>query len=310
MAFMLVGHGLAQEAALSAPSRSVPGSEFEIGWQGPDAPGDFIAIAAPDAPAASFLDYSRTSVGSPAVLTAPGEGEYELRYISAVGLTVLARVPLSIGTEPVQAGITAPSEVEAGAGLVVSITDPGKPADYITIVEIGAPDAAFGPYARLKGTLEVSLTAPDTAGNYEIRQIQASGQKVLARAPLAVLEPAATETVPAAAETTSESAATGETETAAAAAQPAAPPHATLMALVAVDPTHGFHVAWTGPAAVGDRIAVLARGADPAAALDSQPVGAGSTTNLTAPDVPGEYEIVYIDGASGAVLVRRGLEVR
>jgi len=309
-AVLLAGHALAQEAVLSAPSRIAPGSEFEISWQGPDAPGDFIAIAGLDAPAASFLAYARTSVGSPAVLTAPGEGEYELRYISAVGLTVLARVPLSVGTEPAQAGITAPSEVEAGAGLVVSITDPGEPADYITIVETGAPDAAFGPYARLKGALEVSLTAPDTAGNYEIRQIQASGQKVLARAPLAVLEPAAAETAPAASETTSGSAATGETETAEAAALPAAPPHATLMALVAVDPTHGFRVAWTGPAAVGDRIAVLPRGADPAAALDSQPVGAGSPTSLTAPDAPGEYEIVYIDSANGDVLARRGLEVR
>jgi Ca-activated chloride channel family protein len=310
MAFMLVGHGLAQEAALSAPSRSVPGSEFEIGWQGPDAPGDFIAIAAPDAPAASFLDYSRTSVGSPAVLTAPGEGEYELRYISAVGLTVLARVPLSVSVEPARGAITAPTEIEVGAGLVVSVTNPGEPADYITIVETGASDDAFGPYARLKGALEVSLTAPDTVGNYEIRHIQASGQRVLARAPLTVLKSAAVETAPAVAQTTSEPAATGETKPAAPAAQPLDLPHATLMALVAVDSAHLFRVAWTGTGAAGDRIAVLPRGADPAAALDSQAVEAGSPANLTAPDAPGEYEIIYIAGSSGNVLARRGLEVR
>jgi Ca-activated chloride channel family protein len=301
-AVILAGHGFAQEAALSAPSRIAPGSEFEIGWQGPDAPGDFIAIAGPDAPAASFLTYARTSAGSPAVLTAPGVGDYEVRYISAAGLAVLVRVPLSVSVEPAKGGITAPSEVEAGAGLLVSVTDPGEPADYITIVETGAPDAAFGPYARLKGALEVALTAPDTAGNYEIRHIQASGQAVLARAPLAVLEPAAAETAPPASETTGESAV--------ASPQPAAQPSATLMALVAVDPAHGFRVAWTGPAAAGDRIAVLPQGGDPAAALDSRPVGAGSPTSLSAPDAPGKYEIVYIDSASGAVLARRGLEVR
>jgi hypothetical protein len=55
---------------------------------------------------------------------------------------------------------------------------------------------------------------------------------------------------------------------------------------------------------------VLARGADPAAALDSQPAEAGSPIGLTAPEAPGRYEIVYVDGASGDVLARRGLEVR
>ncbi len=106
---MLAGYGSAQEAALNAPPRIAPGSAFEIGWQGPDAPGDFIAIAGPGAPAASFLAYARTSAGSPAVMTAPGAGEYELRYISAAGLAVLARVSLSVGAEPAKGGITAPS---------------------------------------------------------------------------------------------------------------------------------------------------------------------------------------------------------
>lgn len=310
-AVLLAGHGFAQDAALNPPPLIAPGTEFEIGWQGPDAPGDFIAIAGPDAPAASFLAYARTSAGNPAVLTAPGVGEYEARYISAAGLAVLARVPLSVDVEPAAGGITAPSEVEAGAGLVVSVTGPGKPADYITIVETGAPDTAFGPYARLKGALEVALTAPDTAGDYEVRHIQASGQTVLDRAPLAVLELATTKTAttkPAPAETAPVAA--GDTETAAVAAQPAALPSATLMALIAVDPAHGFRVAWTGPGAAGDLIALLPHGGDPAAALDSQPVGAGSPVGLTAPDAPGAYEIVYIDSASGAVLARRGLEVR
>jgi Ca-activated chloride channel family protein len=301
---------LAQEAALSAPSRIAPGSDFEIVWQGPNASGDFIAIAEPEAPAESFFAYARTSKGSPAVLTAPDVGEYEVRYISATGLAVLARAPLSVGVEPAGGAITAPAEVEAGGGLVVSVTDPGEPADYITIVEIAAPDDAFGPYTRLKGALEVSLTAPDTAGSYEIRHIRASGQVVLARAPLAVLEPAAAETAPAVSQTTSEPAATGDREPAAPDAQPVDLPRATLMALIAVDPARHFRVAWTGPGAPGDLIAVRPEGGDPAAALDSQPVGAGSPVSLTAPEAPGEYEIVYVDGVSGAVLARRGLEVR
>lgn len=282
---------------LTAPDAAAPGAGIEVFWQGPDAAGDFIAIAEPEAPAASFVAYARTSGGSPAVLTAPGVGEYELRYISAAGLTVLARVPLSVGAEPAQAGITAPSKVEAGANLVVSVSDPGEPADYITIVETGAPDDAFGPYARLRGALEVSLLAPDVPGAYEVRHIRASGQTVLARAVLTVLEPAV------------EAATTDEPEAAAASPQPAAPPVATLMALVAVDRGRDFHVAWTGPVAEGNMIEV--RADDPSKQmLDTRPVTAGSPLRFTAPDTPGNYEIVYIDNASGAVLVRRKLEVR
>ena len=311
VAVLLVGQSWAQEASVSAPPSVLPGSEFEVGWHGPNAPGDFIAIAEPDAPAASFVAYARTSGGGPAVLTVPDVGEYEIRYISAAGLAVLARALLSVSVEPAQAGIAAPSEIAAGADLVVSVSEPGDPADYITIVEAGAPDDALGPYERLRGKREVSLPAPDTAGDYEIRQIRASGQMVLARAPLTVLEPMAAKTEAAPSEPAGEPAATGETKTAAATPQAveqqAAGASVTLMALVAVDRAQGFRVAWTGPGGEGDMIGIVPAGGDAAGALGMQPVGGGPPVNLTAPDAPGGYEIVYVAGDD--VLARRGLKV-
>ena len=55
---------------------------FATPWTGEDAPGDFIAIAAPDAAPEKFIDYARTSAGNPATLTAPvTPGSYELRYV-------------------------------------------------------------------------------------------------------------------------------------------------------------------------------------------------------------------------------------
>lgn len=314
VATMLVQHGLAQEASLNLPSSIAPGSEFEVKWQGPDGSGDFIAITEPDAPAASFVAYARTSRGNPAVLTAPAVGEYEVRYISASGLAVLARLPLSVNVGTAVANITAPPEVEEGADLIVSVSDAGDPADYITIVEAGAAEDAFGPYARLRGALEVSLSAPDAPGSYEVRHVRASSQTVLARAPLKVFEAAASEAVTGSSKTIIDPVTTGEARTAVANSPPASPPaalpHVTLMALVAVDRGHGFRVAWSGPRATGDLIAVIPKGGVPAAALDNAPVGAGSFAGLTAPEAPGRYEIVYVDGASGAVLTRRELEVR
>lgn len=286
------------------PPRTAPNKEFEVGWIGPDATGDFIAIAGQGAPATSFLDYARTGAGNPARLTAPDVGDYEVRYISATTLSVLARLPLSVMIGPAQSAITAPPEVEAGADVMVSVTDAGEPADYLTIVAAGAPDGALGAYVRLRGALEVSLTAPGIAGNYEIRQIRASGQTVLARVSMTVLplpEAAAKETQP----QTAAGAASAATRP-----RPAALPHADLMALLAVDRGRSFRIAWTGPQAAGDRIALLPRGGSPATALDSQPAEAGSPASLTAPGAPGDYEIVYVDGVSGDVLARRRLEVR
>ncbi len=177
----------AQEASLDAPSSVAPGAELTIGWRGPDGPGDFISVSPPGTRPEVFEAYARTSAGSPAVLTAPNVGQYEIRYVQAAGLAVLATHLISVAV--VQAQIDAPAQVEPGETLAVRVSEQGDPADYVTIVEEGSPDTAFGVYARLKGALEVELSAPDAPGGYEIRQVQARDQMIVARAPLTVAEP-------------------------------------------------------------------------------------------------------------------------
>lgn len=185
----------AEDVRLEAPETIAPGERFEVRWQGPDAPGDFIAVAGPGTAPSGFLDYARTSRGNPATLEAPTAGDYEVRYVSAAALRVLASAPLTVG----------------GAGPSSAATRP----------------------------------APEVA----------------------------------------------------------------LMALAAVDRGRDFHVAWRGPGAAGDRIAILPAGADAAAALTSRPVGDGSPLGLAAPERPGDYEIVLV-AAGGDILARRPLEVR
>jgi Ca-activated chloride channel family protein len=305
------GPVLAQEARLDAPARAVPGSEVQVTWQGPDAPGDFLAIADPGAPAASFLAYARTSAGSPAVMTAPETGDYEVRYISAAGLAVLARAPLRVAAEAERA-MTAPTRADAGAEVVVGVAAAGDAADYVTIVAAGAPDTAFGPYARLKGAAEVRLKAPAEAGDYEIRHVQAAGQTVLARLPLTV-EAAAPEAAAATPEAPPASSEQPVGQNAAAPAQetlPApAPAATTLMALVAVDRGLAFRVAWEGPGAAGDWIGIVPEGGGADAAVATAAVEVGTPLGITAPEASGYYEIVYL-AADGTVLGRRALEVR
>jgi len=316
---MLQGRGLAQEAELSAAPQAGPGGEISVTWRGLDAPGDFITIADPEAPAPAYHAYARTNAGNPAIMTAPPIGDYEIRYISAAELAVLARAPLRVAAEA-DGAMTALALVVAGADVTVTVMAAGEPADYVTIVEAGAPDTAFGAYARLKGATEVRLQAPMPAGEYEIRHIRAASQTVLARLPLTVEtaagEPpadlaagtqAGPETVGAAEVAAASSAEPAGTSSAPVAEAPSA--SASLMALVAVDRGLGFQIAWEGPGADGDWIGVVPAGSGADDAVGNVAVGGGSPAGMTAPGTPGDYEIIYVAG-DGTVLGLRALEVR
>lgn len=288
------GSASAQDASLDVPPGVAPGAAFEVDWQGPDAPGDFIAIAAPDAPPQSFLSYARTSEGSPARLLAPHEnGPLEVRYVAAAGLAVLAAAPIELRDGPA-AEMRAPARVAAGTQFMVSLAEPGADFDFLTIVPAGAPDAEIGPYVRLRGRDEVAIDAPDAAGDYEIRHVGAAELAVLARLPVHIEAPPEEPAEPPGMEK----------------AGPAGGAAITLTALLAVDAESRFRVAWDGPGGADDSIAIVPPRGELAAVLDSQPVADGPPVRLDAPEAAGEYEIVYIDGASGVVLARRELEVR
>lgn len=324
----------AQDATVDAPSAVSPNAEISVRWSGPNAPGDFIAISEPDDRAETFTSYARTSAGNPSTLPTPEIGDYEIRYVGAAGLTILARRPLSVRVDAEAAKLVAPDVAAPGAPLSVTVPSVSDPADYITIVEAGAPNDAFGPYARLRDGPTVQIEAPSATGDYEIRQVQARDQAILARAPLEIAEPAPqpspVEPTPdpappasVAAEPVAPSAAQAEPEPteaqspvtqdvpqkqeAAAKTAPAPPAEASLMALVAVDAAAEFHVAWSGPGAPGDLIGIAAAGASDL--LTSAEAAGGVMVALIAPDAPGDYVLRYV-AEGGGVLAERDLEVR
>ncbi|MEY8841308.1 hypothetical protein AB9K41_19955 [Cribrihabitans sp. XS_ASV171] len=64
---------------LIAPESVTAGADFQVGWKGPDRPGDNIQIGRPGD---AYSDYSYVRGLNPVPLTAPEEpGEYELRYM-------------------------------------------------------------------------------------------------------------------------------------------------------------------------------------------------------------------------------------
>jgi hypothetical protein len=295
---------------VTVPPTVAPGEIFEVDWRGADAPGDFIAVAEEGAAAAKFLFYARTSRGAPALLTAPGEGVYEIRYVAASGLEIMARAQLAVGV--ISAALNAAAEVEAGAPVTVTVSTSGDAADYITIVEAGATDIALGDYERLRGATVVALPAPDQAGSYEIRHIRARDQVIISRAPLTVRKAAAAGGADPGGAAITGVAVEAPAPTGSVAGQPpnasaGAAAGLTLMALVVVDHAKAFHVAWTGPGADGAVIGLAPAGGDGEALVVSAPADDGIVA-LSAPDAPGDYVLLFVD-ARGAVLARRAIEV-
>ena len=77
-----------------------------------------------------------------------------------------ARRPISV--TPFEITLDAPAEVNAGADFEVTWTGPNGPGDYITIVLAGSPEGAYLDYAYTTEGSPLTITAPDTAGTYEI----------------------------------------------------------------------------------------------------------------------------------------------
>jgi Ca-activated chloride channel family protein len=71
--------------------------------------------------------------------------------------------------KPYTVVLTAPRSVKVGRTFLVTWRGPNGPADYVTIVAVGAAPGAYGSYAYTRDGSPATLTAPTTAGDYEIR---------------------------------------------------------------------------------------------------------------------------------------------
>jgi Ca-activated chloride channel homolog len=84
-------------ASLAAPASVGAGERFEVTWEGPDNPRDYVTIVEAGAREGAYRSYQYTRNGSPATLTAPDEpGAYEVRYVTGTGDRTLASVPITV----------------------------------------------------------------------------------------------------------------------------------------------------------------------------------------------------------------------
>ena len=152
---------------LSAPDSVMAGAPFQVAWNGPNGPGDYVTIVKAGVPKWTNESYFYTANGSPGTLVADIEpGSYEILYAFGVDGAIKARRPITL--TPYVVTLDAPKEVAKGAQIVVTWTGPNGPQDYITIVPAGSQPGTYLSYAYTSSGNPATITAPDTVGAYEI----------------------------------------------------------------------------------------------------------------------------------------------
>ena len=171
------------QGSLLAPESVAGGTEFEVAWNGPDGPGDYVTIVAKGAAKWTNEPYFYTaSGGNPGTLQAPIEaGDYEIWYVLGAAETIEARVPIVVTA--FSATVDAPDKANRSTTFDVSWTGPDGPGDYITIAPKDSPEGTYLSYCYTYAGPTCALTAPDESGAFEVRYVTQAG-KTLASAPI------------------------------------------------------------------------------------------------------------------------------
>ncbi|HJP89979.1 MAG TPA: hypothetical protein VJ850_13170 [Candidatus Limnocylindrales bacterium] len=171
--------------------------------------------------------------------------------------------------------VKAPAQVAVGQKFDVDWTGPNEEGDYVTIVNAGATKWTNEPYFYTQSNpTPGSLTAPGTAGTYEIWYVKGADSSVLAKATLTV------------------AAFVG-----------------TLDAADSVPAGQEFDVSWTGPNGQGDYVTIVKAGAT---AWSNEPyfyTTVGPKGTLLAPIDAGSYELWYVTGTGAVIQLRRPITV-
>jgi hypothetical protein len=259
------------EATVGAPASARVGSDVAVTVSGTGNPLDFVTIVPKGDREGSYGGYQYVPKPGTFKLTAPAKpGDYEVRVLGAsTPYPTLARRPIRI--DAVAATFEAPEQLSAGAKFQVKWSGPDNPGDYVGIGNAAKP---YVSYVYTNAGNPASLTAPDEAGEYELRYFLGEKDTVIGTRRIVV---------------------GGVTATVSAPAQVAAGAK--------------FAVAWTGPNNASDFVTLVKAGTPEKQHERYAYTSKGSPLQLTAPDEPGDYELRYLTAQSYATLGRATVKV-
>jgi Ca-activated chloride channel family protein len=175
-------------ASIEAPAEANIADTITVRATGPNSERHWIGFAPAGSDIGSYLDYERpTGETSVVELTTPAEpGNYEIRYVLNEAEKIAASRPIRIVDRP--ASVQAPDTVRAGATVAVRAEGPFSDRHWIGFAPAGSDTSAYRDYARPTGRVsELTLTAPDEPGDYEIRYVLNESERIIARKAIKVL---------------------------------------------------------------------------------------------------------------------------
>jgi len=262
-----------RRVSIEAPERIENQTQLNITWSGAELPGDYVTIAPPGSDIAESDLCVLAVGGGPVNVTAPAvAGDYIVRYFSRTGRT-LARSNLEVFE--VLATLEGPTEIAPGENFTVSWMGPDATQDYVSIADVGDSDEHYLTFSPTSSGNPAHLTAPKTAGAYELRYVRAVDGEVLAREALSVVTAEISLDVP-----------------------------------PVVEAGTRFEVAWSGTSGEGDFIAIARVRSDPKKHLDWSFTDLGSPVTLAAPFDAGRYLVRYVSGGSQTIVARASIKVR
>ena len=268
----------ASGSALAAPSLTTPptataGSTIVLQAAGTGNPQEFVTVVPKGTREGSYLAYVYVKPGDLKLVMPAAPGDYELRLCEASnGYKTMLAKPIKITAAG--ATVSAPASVSAGAPFEVKWTGPNNERDYVAIGETTPGGRLYLDYKYSRDGSPLKLAAPEKPGNYEVRYILGVGDTVIARQPITVGGVTASVTAP---------------------AQVAAGAK--------------FKVSWTGPNNARDFVTLVKADAAEKTYERYEYTSKGNTLELTAPDVPGNYELRYATGKEYNTLARSPITV-
>ncbi|WP_204114115.1 vWA domain-containing protein [Shimia biformata] len=182
-------------ATLDAPESAVAGATVQVGWTGPDAQHDYIAVGVPGDD--NYVHYTYTRHGPLLDLVMPpSDGNYEIRYVLNEGAKVLATRPITV--TPVTALLSPSTDFVAGGTAQVMWQGPDYERDYIAIGKPG--DDGYVSYVYTRHGSPAEIAVPAEPGTYELRYVMNNKATVLATMPIEVQDTSASVTSPGTAE--------------------------------------------------------------------------------------------------------------
>ena len=263
------------KASLDAPETAVAGSTIQIGWDGPNAENDAITVAKDRSADDRFVNRARIEAGTAADLVMPlVPGTYELRYMLYQNGEILARRQITV--TPVPATLAAPDTLAAGNLLAVDWTGPNYAGDYLTIAKAGAEANQYVAFVYAEMGSPARLQAPAEPGTYELRYIGKGGTDVvIARRGITITDA-----------------------------------QATLDAATSALAASTLSVAWTGPNAGRNYIAIAKPNAPAETEETWEYCDDGTPLNIRVPAIPGDYELRFIlRSDKKAIIARQPLTV-